>query len=94
MMLVIQMNDLSEKREEVRNMLVVRTDNHYDYVNDFMLDSMIRSNEIVKFKNNREWVNVGKALIGGIKQDIVFNGNNRLAINDLIFVRADRRDNK
>ena len=88
------MNDLSEKREEVRNMLVIRTDNHYDYVNDYMLDSMIKSNEIVKFKNNTEWVNVGKAAIGGIKQDISFNGNNRLAINDLIFVREDRRANK
>ena len=88
------MNDLSEKREEVGNMLVVRTDNHYDYVNDFMLDSMIKSKEIVKFKRNTEWVNVGKAQIGSIKKDIVFNGNNRLAINDLIFVRADRRENK
>jgi hypothetical protein len=75
-------------------MLVVRTDNHYDYVNDFMLDSMIKSKEIVKFKNNNGWVNVGKAAIGSIKQDIVFYGNSRLAINDLIFVRADRRDNK
>jgi hypothetical protein len=93
-LVIIQMNDLSEKREEVRNMLVVRTDNHYDYVNDFMLDSMIKSKEIVKFKHNTEWVNVGKAPIRSIKQDIVFNGNNRLAINDLIFVRADRRDNK
>ena len=75
-------------------MLVVRTDNHYDYVNDFMLDSMIKSKEIVKFKRNTEWVNVGKAQIMSIKQDIVFNGNNRLAINDLIFVREDRRANK
>jgi hypothetical protein len=96
MMLVIQMNDLSEKRAEVRNMLVIRTDNHYDYVNDYMLDSMIKSNEIVKFKNNTEWVNVGKAPIGGFKQDIVFNGtnSNRLAMNDSIFVRAHRSANK
>jgi hypothetical protein len=75
-------------------MLVVRTDNHYDCVNDYMVDSMIKSNEIVKFKNNTEWVNVGKASIGNFKQDIVFNSNDRLAINDLIFVRADRRANK
>jgi hypothetical protein len=75
-------------------MLVIRTDNHYDYVNDYMVASMIKSNEIVKFKNNTEWVTIGKASIGGFKQDIVFNGNNRLAINDLIFVRADRRANK
>ena len=75
-------------------MLVVRTNNHYDYVNDFMLDSMIKSKEIVRFKRNTEWVNVGKATIMSIKQDIVFDDNNRLAINDLIFVRADRGDNK
>ena len=77
-------------------MLVIRTDNHYDYVNDYMLDSMIKSNEIVKFKNNTEWVNVGKAPIGGFKQDIVFNGtnSNRLAMNDSIFVRAHRSANK
>ena len=75
-------------------MLVVRTNNHYDYVNDFILDGLIKSKEIVKFKRNTEWVNVGKATIMSIKQDIVFNGNNRLAINDLIFVRADRGDNK
>ena len=75
-------------------MLVMRNDKHYDYVNDFMLDSMIKSKEIVKFKRNTEWVNVGKAPIRSIKQDIVFDDNNRLAINDLIFVRADRGDNK
>jgi hypothetical protein len=39
-------------------MLVVRTDNHYDYVNDFMLDSLIKSKQIVKFKRNAGWVNM------------------------------------
>ena len=33
-------------------MLVIRNDNHYDYVNDSMLDSLIKSKEIVKFKRN------------------------------------------
>jgi hypothetical protein len=71
-------------------MLVVRSDNHYDYVNDFVLDSLIESKEIVKFKRNTEWVNAGAAPIRGNKSDRVFNGNNRLAINDSIFVSADR----
>lgn len=93
MLVIIQMNDLSEKREEVRNVLVVRTDNHYDYVNDFMLDSMIKSKEIVKFKRNTEWVNVGAAPVRDSKQNRVFHSN-RLAINDSIFVRADRSANK
>jgi hypothetical protein len=75
-------------------MLVMRNDKHYDYVNDFMLDSMIKSKEIVKFKRNTEWVNAGAAPIRGNKPGRVFQGSNRLAINDSIFVRADRGANK
>jgi hypothetical protein len=77
-------------------MLVMRNDNHYDSVNDVMLDSLIKSKEIVKFKHNSEWVNVGANPIRGNKQDRVFNGtnSNRLAVNDSIFVRADRNANK
>jgi hypothetical protein len=77
-------------------MLVVCTDNHYDYVSDFMLDSLIKSKQIVKFKRNTEWVNVGSAPIRGNKQNRVFNStnSNRLAVNDSIFVRADRSSNK
>jgi hypothetical protein len=79
-------------------MLVIRTDNHYDYVNDFILDSLIKSKQIVKFKRNTEWVNVGAAPIRGNKQDRVFNdtnsNSNRLAINDSIFIREYRRANQ
>lgn len=57
-------------------MLVVRTDNHYDYVNYFMLDSLIKSKQIVKFKRNTGWVNVGADQIRDGKQDRVFNGTN------------------
>ena len=77
-------------------MLVMRTDNHYDYVKDFMLDSLIKSKQIVKFKLNAEWVNVGSDSIRGIKQERVLNGSNskRLAINDSIFIREYRRANQ
>lgn len=75
-------------------MLVMRTDNHYDCVNDTMLDSLIKSKEIVKFRLNTRWVKVEEAQKRGIKPDKVFNGNNKLAINDSIFVRADRNSNK
>jgi hypothetical protein len=71
-------------------MLVIRNDNHYDYVSDLMLDSLIKSREIVKFKRNIEWVKVGAVPVRGDKPDRVSNGNNRLAMNDSIFVRADR----
>ena len=74
-------------------MLVMRNDNHYDYVNDTMLNSLIKSREIVKFKRNTEWIKVGAAPISGNEQNRVFNGN-KLAVNDSIFVRADRNANK
>ena len=76
-------------------MLVIRTDNHYDYVSDFMLDSLIKSKQIVKFKRNTEWVNIGADPIRGIQQDRVLNDSNsrRLAINDSIFVSAYRMAN-
>ena len=76
-------------------MLVIRTDNHYDYVSDFMLDRLIKSKQIVKFKRNTEWVNVQSAPIRGNKQDRVFSNtnSNRLAINDSIFVSAYRMAN-
>jgi hypothetical protein len=75
-------------------MLVVRNDNHYDCVNDTMLDSLIKSREIVKFKRNTEWVKVGAAPIRDNQQYRVYNGNNKLAVNDSIFIRADRNANK
>ena len=77
-------------------MLVMRKDNHYDYVNDFMLDGLIKSQKIVKFKRDTQWVNAGAAQIRGNTQDRVFKGanSNRLAINDSIFVSADRKADK
>jgi len=75
-------------------MLVIRTDNHYDYVNDFMLDSLIESKEIIKFKRNTAWVSVGEVPIRANKRDRVFNGIDRLAINDSMFVREYRRANQ
>jgi hypothetical protein len=59
-----------------------------------MLDGLIKSKEIVKFKRNAEWVNVGAAPVRNSKQNRAFHSSNRLAINDSIFVRADRGDNK
>jgi len=75
-------------------MLVMRNDKHYDCVNDLMLDGLIKSKKIVKFKSNTEWVNAGAAPARNNKPDSVFHDSNRLAINDSIFVRADRKDNK
>jgi len=63
-----------------RNMLtqVIRVGNHYDYVTDFMLETLIKSKEIVKFKSSTGWVTIGAYPI---------SGDDRLAVNDAIFVR-------
>ena len=38
---------------------VIHADNHCDYVTDFMLDSLIKSKEIIKFKSSTGWVTIG-----------------------------------
>lgn len=38
---------------------VIRAGNHYDYVKDFMLDLLIASKQIVKFKRSSGWVAIG-----------------------------------
>ena len=38
---------------------VIRTDNNYDYVKDFMLDLLIASKEIAKFERSSGWVTIG-----------------------------------
>ena len=38
---------------------ILRTDNHYDYVKEFILDNLIETKEIKKFKRITGWVTVG-----------------------------------
>jgi len=52
---------------------VVRTGNHYDYVKDFVLDSLIESRGIVKFKRCTGWVTIGIDPIRGHKRNRPFN---------------------
>ena len=72
---------------------VLRTGNIYDYVKDFMLDSLIESQGIVKFKRNTGWVTIGADPIRKNKRDSLFNDTDRIAVNDSIYVREYRRDN-
>jgi hypothetical protein len=72
---------------------VLRTGNIYDYVKDFMLDSLIESQGIVKFRRNTGWVTIGADPIRKNKRDSLFNDTDRIAVNDSIFVREYRRDN-
>jgi len=74
------MLDIKVEFGGVGNMLtqVIRVGNHYDYVTDFMLETLIKSKEIVKFKSSTGWVTIGAYPI---------SGDDRLAVNDAIFVR-------
>lgn len=42
---------------------ILRADRHYDYVKGFILDDLIESKEIVKFKRITGWVTVGNDVI-------------------------------
>ena len=72
---------------------VLRTGNIYDYVKDSMLDSLIESQGIVKFRRNTGWVTIGADPIRKNKRDSLFNDTDRIAVNDSIYVREYRRDN-
>lgn len=54
---------------------VVRTGNRYDYVKDFMLDSLIESKGIVGFKRTSGWVTLGVDQIRRSKRDNAAGGS-------------------
>ena len=54
---------------------VIRTDNHYDYVKDFMLDLLISKDEIVKFERSSGWVTIGIDSIREKKRDRTFKAS-------------------
>jgi hypothetical protein len=58
---------------------VIRTSSNYDYIKDSLLNALIESKEIVKFKRNTGWVTIGADPIRGSKRDTVFNGTERRA---------------
>ena len=72
---------------------VIHADSHCDYVTDFMLDSLIKSKEIIKFKSSTGWITIGAYPIMENKPDRVFKGADRIAVNDSIFVREYLRTN-
>jgi hypothetical protein len=56
---------------------VVYTDNHYDYVKDFMLDDLIESRKIAKFRRRSGWVTIGVDPIRARNGKRTFNGIER-----------------
>jgi hypothetical protein len=72
----------------------MRTGNSYDYVKDFMLDRLIESEGIVKFKRSTGWVTIGAEPIRRNRRDSQFSDTDRIAVNDSVFVREYRRANQ
>jgi hypothetical protein len=51
---------------------ILRNDSNYDYVKDFILDDLIDSKEIVKFKRCSGWVTIGSDSIRTNKRKRTF----------------------
>lgn len=48
---------------------VIRANNRFDYIKDFMLDSLIEAREVVKFKRSSGWVTLGTDPIRACQRD-------------------------
>jgi hypothetical protein len=48
--------------------------NNFDYVKEFMLDDLIESRKISKFRRANGWVAIGLDPVRAIKQSNTFNG--------------------
>jgi len=66
---------------------ILRTGSHYDFVKDFMLDSLIESKEVVKFKRSTGWVTVGVEPIREFKRERIVDGTDRRAVYDPIIIQ-------
>jgi hypothetical protein len=56
---------------------VTYTDDSFDYVKDFMLDSLIESGTIAKFRRSTGWVEVGSEPLRHRQPDGGYNGVER-----------------
>ena len=56
---------------------VVYTNNHYDYVKDFMLESLLESQQVAKFKRSSGWVTVGVDPVRQQRDSSVYSGIER-----------------
>lgn len=65
---------------------IIRENNQHDYIMDFMLDSLIDSKKIVKFKRRKGWVTIGADRIRANNRYSAFNGDDRRAANNPTFI--------
>lgn len=64
---------------------VIRNDNHYDYVQDVMLEQLIEAKEINQFKRGSGWVTIGTHQTRSSRRNKVLNNADKIAVNDAIF---------
>jgi hypothetical protein len=72
---------------------VIRSDNQYDYIQDYILDSLIETKKIVKFKRSTGWVTIGTHQTRAHKREGAARNSDRIVVNDDVFVREYRRAN-
>ena len=72
---------------------IIRDNNQHDYIMHFMLDSLIDSKKIVKFKRSTGWVAIGADQIRAVNRYSAFNGDDRRAPNNSTFVHNYFRSN-
>lgn len=65
---------------------IIRNNNQHDYVMDFMLDSLIDSKKIIKFKRSTGWVTIGIDPIRTNTHHSSFNGTDRRTVHSSTFV--------
>ena len=58
---------------------VALTDSRFDYVKDYLLDELIDSKMIVKFRRKNGWVVIGTDPVRKRKNSRIFNGVERRA---------------
>ena len=56
---------------------VIFTDNHYDYVKDFVLDDLIDTQKIARFRRSTGWVIIGADPIRKRDNKRTYNGIER-----------------
>jgi hypothetical protein len=59
------------------------TNNSYDYVKDFMLDSLLEAGVVARFLRSSGWVTVGVDPIRSISPNREFNGTERRSMSFL-----------
>lgn len=70
---------------------VIRCDNRCDSVEESLLDGLIETHDIIKFKRGTEWVTVGKHPIGKQQHKKALKDNEKRAAKDSSFAGQVRK---